>query len=109
MAIPGTHSTRISASTPARFGIALLVTLLALLIARTMKALPGGLSQYLMALAAVAFSTWFCGTGPAIASLSLLLLTIDFWLIPPTRSLQTLYITDWVNLLMLLIGAIVIV
>jgi signal transduction histidine kinase len=109
MAIPGTHSTRISASTPARFGIALLVTLLALLIARTMKAWPGDLSQYLMALAAVAFSTWFCGTGPAIASLSLSLLTIDFWLIPPTRSLQTLHIADWVNLLMLLIGAIVIV
>ena len=109
MGIFGTHSTRISASTPARYVIALFATLLALLIARSMKALPGASSQYLMALAGVAFSTWFCGTGPAIASLSLSLLTIDFWLIPPTSSLQTLHMADWVNLLVFLFGAIAIV
>jgi len=109
MGIPGTLSTRISASTPARFGIALLAALLAVLMARAMNAMADGSSPYLAAIAAVAFSAWFCGTGPAIASLALSLLTVDYWFIPPTRSLRIMHTVDWANFLAFLSTAVVIV
>jgi signal transduction histidine kinase len=109
MGIPETLSTRISSSTPARFGVALLATILALLVARGMNALAGGSSPYVAELAAVAFSVWICGTGPAIASLALSLLTVDYWFIPPTHSLRIMHTVDWANFLAFLSTAVVIV
>ncbi len=109
MDIPGTLSKRISASVPARFGVALLATLLALLVDRATSALAGSSLPYFTAFAAVAFSTWFCGTGPAVASLVLSLLTVDYWFIPPTHSLRIMHTVDRANFLAFLFAAIVIV
>src|SRR5258705_6691936 len=109
MDIRGTLSKRISASVPARFGVALLATLLALLVDRATSALAGSSLPYFTAFAAVAFSTWFCGTGPAVASLVLSLLTVDYWFIPPTHSLRILHTVYRANFLAFLFAAIVIV
>ena len=108
MGIPGTLSTRISASTTARFGIALLAALLAVLMARAMNAMADGSSPYLAAIAAVAFSAWLCGTGPAIASLILALVAAAYRIISPTHSLQITHPADWANLLAFLFVAVVI-
>ena len=109
MDIPGTLSTRISASVPARFGVALLATLLASLVDRATSTLAGSSLPYFTAFAAVAFSTWFCGTGPAIASLALSLLTVDYWFIPPTHSLRIMHTVDRANFLAFLCAAVVII
>jgi signal transduction histidine kinase len=108
MALPQTIPKAISASTPARFGLAMLVTLLAFLMARALSGLAGGSLPYFMAFAAVAFCTWSCGTGPAIASLALSLVAIDFWFIPLTNSLRFMLAADWVNSLAFLFAAVVI-
>jgi hypothetical protein len=76
MVTPRTFPKAISASNPARFGVALLATLLALLVAWAINGLASGLLPYFTALAAVAFCAWFCGTGPAVASGLVSLLTI---------------------------------
>jgi signal transduction histidine kinase len=109
MDIPETFYTRISASVPARFGVALLAGLLALLIARAASVSGGSSLPYFTALAAVAFSTWFCGTGPAIASLALSLLAIDYWFMPPTHSLRIMQTADRANFLAFLFAAVVII
>src|SRR5258706_5642629 len=109
MDIPETLSRRISASVPARFGVALRATLLALLVDRATSALAGSSLPYFTAFAAVAFSTWFCGTGPAIASLALSLLTVDYWFIPPTHSLRIMHTVDRANFLAFLCAAVVII
>ena len=107
MTSPGTLPRKTSANPTARFGAALVVTLLALLIARAM--LTNGLAPYFTALAAVAICTWFCGTGPAIASLVLSSLTINYWFIPPTHSLRGMNTADLVNFLAFLSAAFVVV
>ena len=107
--MPGTLSARISANTPGRFGVALFATLLALLIARSMTALAGGSLPYFTAIVALAFSTWLCGTGPAIASLALSLLTIGYPFVHLARSSQISQTADWVNFLAFLCAGVAIV
>jgi signal transduction histidine kinase len=109
MGIPGTLPTRISASTPARFAIALLATLLAILMARTTNALAEGPAPYLWAIGAVAFSAWFSGTGPAVASLILALVATDSWFIPRAHSLRIPGALDWASLVAFLFVAVVII
>src|SRR5690242_3057393 len=108
MGIPEKFPARISSSTAARFGVALLATVVALLLARAIYALAGGSSPYFVAFAAVAFSAWICGNGPALASLAVSLLSLDYWFIPPTHSLRILYAVDRVNFLAFLFAAAVI-
>ena len=109
MDIPETFFTRISASVPVRFGVALLAGLLALLVARAASVSGGSSVQYFTAFVAVAFSTWFCGTGPAVASLALSLLAIDYWFLPPTHSLRIMQTVDRANFFAFLFAAVVIV
>jgi signal transduction histidine kinase len=80
-----------------------------LLVDRATSALAGSSLPYFTAFAAVAFSTWFCGTGPAVASLALSLLTVDYWFIPPTHSLRIMHTVDRANFLAFLFAAVVIV
>lgn len=109
MAIPGTLSTRISESTAFRFSLALLATILALLVASAMGGFAIGSVPYFTALVAIVFSIWFCGTGPAIASLAVSLVVIDFWFVPPTHSLRITHAADWANVLAFLFAGGVIV
>ena len=90
MAVPGPLSARISAG---------FATLLAFLIPWLMGALATGATPHVSALAAIGFSAWVCGTGPAIASLAISLLTINYGFIPVAHSSQVMRITDLVNLL----------
>ena len=107
--MPGTLPARISANTPGRFGVALFATLVALLIARSMTALAGGSLPYFTAIVALAFSTWLCGTGPAIASLAFSLLTIGYSFVHLARSSQISQTADWVNFLAFLCAGVAIV
>ena len=109
MGIVGTVSTRISSSTPARFGVAFLATVLALLVARALNPTVGASAAYVLTLAALAFSAWYCGTGPSIASMALSLLSVDYWFIPPTHSLRIIHTADWANILTFLCAGAVIV
>ena len=109
MGIPRTLSARISANAPARFGVAFLATILALLTVRALSPFVGGSAPYVLALAAVAFSTRYCGTGPSIASAALSLLAIVFWFISPTHSLGIIYAADWFNILAFIFAATIVV
>lgn len=119
MNIPATLSERLSTdaratSAPARFGVALLAVVLALLMARVLPFSDGpngfgGSVPYLVALVAVEFSSWYCGTWPSIAAAALSLVSIDFWFVPPTHSQQIMRAEDWWNNLAFLSAAAVIV
>jgi signal transduction histidine kinase len=82
---------------------------MAMLAARAADTLAAGASAYLIALVAVAFSTWFCGTAPAVLSTALSLLTIDYWFIAPTHSFRIVHTVDRTNFVLFLIAAVVIV
>jgi signal transduction histidine kinase len=109
MSIPRTLPARISGNAPARFALAFFAAALALLLARALSPFANAAVPYLLALAAVAFSTRYCGTGPSVASMVLALLGIDFWFISPAHSLVIARGADWSNLLAFLFGATVIV
>ena len=108
MGILGTPSAGVLARAPFRFGIALLATSLALLIALALH--PYDTSAcYVTTLAAIAFSTWYCGGAPSIASIALSLVGIDYGFISPTHSLRIEHRADWSGLLVFLLAALLIV
>src|ERR1700722_5876402 len=107
MTTPGTLPRGTSARIAVRLGVALVVTLLALLIAKTLFA--SGLAPYFTAFAAVAICTRFCGTGPAVASLALSSLAIDYWFIAPTNSLRIMDAADLVNFFAFLFAAVLVI
>jgi signal transduction histidine kinase len=107
--MPRELSARIFANTPARFAIALLSTALALLVASGLNPTVNVPVAYLTALAAVAFSSRYCGTWPSIASVALSLFGIDFWFLAPTHSLRITLMSDWLNLCVFLLPATVVV
>src|SRR5579863_266804 len=109
MGIPRTLSARISTNAPARFGVAVVATVLALLVARVLSPFVGGAVPYVMAIAAVAYSTRYCGAGPSFASAAVSLLAIDFWFIAPTHSLRIMHPADRSNILAFLLAAAVVV
>lgn len=102
-------------SAPVRFGVGLGAVAMALLIARVLNSFQvetrpaGGAVPYLLALAAVAFSSWYCGAWPSIAATALSLVSVDFWFIPPTHSLHITRAEDWANTLAFACAAAVIV
>ncbi|HTC64438.1 MAG TPA: sensor histidine kinase [Candidatus Saccharimonadales bacterium] len=100
---------RISASILARFALALFVTLLGLLIGRATHVLASDAPAYCMAFMAVALSTWLFGTGPAMASLALSLLTAKDWLISQTTPLRITPASGWISFALFLLAAILII
>jgi signal transduction histidine kinase len=105
MGILGTPSAKVSASTRARFGVAILATLLALLLARALNPFTGASVLYVTTLAAVVFSSWYCGVGPSLASIGLSLLAADYWSIPPTHSFRIMHAAGWLDLIAFLCAA----
>lgn len=105
MWILGTPSARVSSSTPARFGVAILATLLALLLARALSPFAGVSVLYVTTLAAIVFSSWYCGVGPSLASIGLSLLAVDYWSIPPPHSLRIMHMAGWLDLFAFLCAA----
>lgn len=102
-------SARICANAPARFAVAFLATALALLIARGLSPTVNAPVAYLTALAAVAFSSRYCGIWPSIASAAFSLFGIDFWLLAPTHSPRITRISDWLSTCAFLLAATVVV
>jgi signal transduction histidine kinase len=109
MIIPEVLFARISASTLARYALALVVTLLALFIGRSTNALGSETPAYCMAFTAVALSTWLFGTGPATASLALSLFTANHWLIRQAPPLRTTHAAGWISFALFLFAASVII
>ncbi len=79
--------TRISENTTARYGIAVLVTLVALLIRRMLNPVLGDYLPYATLFPAVAFSAWYCGLAPSILSVLLGLGAAQYWFVGSGHSL----------------------
>ena len=69
-----------------RYALALLATVIALLLRRALAPMLGDTHPYITLFPAVAFSAWFCGLGPAIATTLLGLAGSKYWFIPPVHS-----------------------
>jgi len=71
-----------------RYAVALLVTGATLLIRVLLNPVLGDEIPYVMLFAAVAFSAWFCGTGPSITAVAFGVLGTRYWLVKPTHTLD---------------------
>lgn len=72
-----------------RYAVALLVTGLALAVARPLNSLVGDYVSYAPVFLAVAFSTWYCGLGPSAMAMILALAGVRYWFIRPVHILGT--------------------
>jgi signal transduction histidine kinase len=81
-------STRISTQTAARYGVAILVTLVALLIRLVLNPILGDYLPYITLFPVVAFCAWYCGTAPSILSALLGVIGAQYWFIAPLHTLR---------------------
>lgn len=107
--MPRELSARIYSNTPARFAIAFFSAALALLVARGLNPAVSVPVAYLTALAAIAFTSRYCGAWPSVASAALSLFGIDFWFLAPAHSLRITHMSDWLNICVFLLVATVVV
>ena len=75
-------------SKPQRYGLALVVTVLVLILRGVLDPVIGSYVPYLAVLPAIVFSAWFCGLGPSLLSMLLAFLGEQYWFIPPVHSLR---------------------
>ncbi len=75
-------------STAARYALAVLAALVALLLRDMLSPLLGVTNPFHTAWAAVVFAAWYCGLGPSIVTTLLSLLGIWYWFLPPTGSFR---------------------
>ena len=87
MANNTSFSAQISKRSGARYAVALLATLVALLVRLALNRFLGDYVPYITLVPAVAFSAWYCGAGPALVSVLLALAGARYWFIPPVHSL----------------------
>jgi signal transduction histidine kinase len=80
-------SARVSERSGARYAVALLATLVALLARLVLNPILGDSIPYVALVPAVAFSAWYCGVGPAILSAMLALAGARYWFLVPVHSL----------------------
>ena len=71
-----------------RYGLAALAAVAALLLRKLLMPLLGEQNFYHTAWAAVVFSAWYCGVGPAILTVLLELIGIWYWFLFPTASFE---------------------
>jgi signal transduction histidine kinase len=69
-----------------RYALAVLSAILALLLRRLAAPLLGENNPYHTVWAAVAFSAWYCGLGPSLATTLLSLVGVWYWFLPPGNS-----------------------
>ena len=97
-------------NTLARYAIAAFAALLALFARQLLDLLVHGHLPFVSFFAVVLLVAWYGGTGPAILTLILCVLGVDYWFIPPQHSLKILEATYFYSVLIfLLLGALVIV
>ena len=73
-------------SATARYAAALLVTTIVFLIRLLLNPIFGDYLPYITFFPAIAFSAWFCGTGPSILSVVVTILAARYWFIAPTHA-----------------------
>lgn len=71
-----------------RYGAAFSAAIAALFLYKLLTPVLNGQNPYHTAWAAVVFSAWYCGVGPAIVTVLLDLLGIWYWFLPPADSFQ---------------------
>jgi PAS domain S-box-containing protein len=76
----------ISNSFTARYGLATLAALTGLLLREMLSPLFGAANPFHAAWAAVAFSAWYCGMGPAILTTLVSMFGVWYWFLPPYHS-----------------------
>jgi len=112
MAIDSLVSARISKNAPSRYGAALLATVLALLARWALNPFLGDRGLYLTLFPAVVFSALYCGIGPSMASILVVVLALagaTYWFIPPTHSVRIISTEQFVVVLAFLLASGVIV
>lgn len=77
-----------SASRGQRYGLAILAAITALFLRQLLAPIYGEQNPYHTVWAAVVFSAWYCGAGPAIAGMLVDLLGIWYWFLSPPHSFQ---------------------
>jgi signal transduction histidine kinase len=71
---------------PKKYAFAIAATLLALLIAGATMPTGGRYMVYLTLLAAVAFSSAYCGLGPSMLAIAITLVGVRYWFVNPIHS-----------------------
>lgn len=71
-----------------RYGLAILAAMAALLIRELLSPFLGSDNPYHTVWAAVVFSAWYCGVGPAILTTLFGGVGVWYWFLPPVRTFQ---------------------
>jgi signal transduction histidine kinase len=104
--LSSSFSARLSSSTILRYFSAIAAVFIAALVSRALAPLSGDRVTYILLFPAVAFSTWYCGIGPAISATALGVLGATFGLIPPLHPFRILSPADWIPALLFLLSAV---
>ena len=75
-------------STAARYALAVLIAGLALLLRQVLSPLLGATNPYFTLWAAVVFSAWYCGLGPAVVTTVVSLVGVWYWFLLPLHSFR---------------------
>jgi len=108
MAIDSLLSARISKNAPSRYAAALLATVLALLARWALNPFLGDRGLYLTLFPAAVFSALYCGIGPSMASILVVVLALaggTYWFIPPTHSVRIISTEQFVVVLAFLLAS----
>lgn len=71
-----------------RYMLAIIAAIAALVLRKVLTPLLGSENPYHTAWAAVVFSAWFCGVGPAIATVVITSVGVWYWFMPPYDSFR---------------------
>src|SRR5213595_2955470 len=71
-----------------RYALAILAATVALVLRKLLAPVFGVQNPYHTAWAAVAFSAWYCGLGPALLSVLIELAGVWYFFLPPFNSIQ---------------------
>ncbi len=88
-----------------RYAIALLATTGALLIGQELSPVLGNCALYIAAFPAIAFSDWYCGLQPSVASAVLALLGIKYWFLASAPLAATSTARQAIGLTLFLLAA----
>lgn len=83
-------ATRIGQNAVARYAISLVGIAVALALGRVWAPLLGGSMPYVAIVPSLAFSSWYCGLGPSMASSAVALVALKYSLITPGHTLAIL-------------------
>jgi signal transduction histidine kinase len=102
-------SARVSRNAAARYAVAFLAAVIAVLVRRALNPVLGDTLPYITLFPALVFASWCCGVAPAFLSLAVGLLSVRYWFIPPTHSLVIPDAQHLVGMLVFACGAIAII